>query len=75
MPIPMMKGARLRFKKIKQAAEYKLKQIPVAERNVSIVTGIPKYSLKFLNTTNKQNAVSKAPKLSIRKIDLGLPVS
>jgi hypothetical protein len=36
-----------------------------------MVVGRPMYSLKFLNTKNKEQAVNAAPKLSIRKSVVG----
>ena len=36
-----------------------------------MILGKPKYSLKFLTTTNNRKAVRRAPKLSIRNSFLG----
>lgn len=39
----------------------------ISERYVNVVFDIPKYSLNVLKITNKENAVSKAPRPSMRK--------
>lgn len=69
-----MNGVQFAFKKKKHAIEYKQKHIDIAERNVNIVLGTLKYSLKFLNTTNNKSVVSIAPKPSIKNMVLGLLV-
>jgi hypothetical protein len=72
MLMTLIKDGQFLFRKRKQVVEYKQKQTPVAERQVRMIAGIPKYSVEFLETIKSRNAVRKAPIASTRKMLLGL---
>ncbi len=55
----------------KHIAEYIQKHAAINDRYANMVFGIPKYSLKYLKTTNKKNAVAKAPILSTKNSVFG----
>lgn len=62
------------FKKKKQTPEYKQKQAAIIERYFNTGIGIPRYVLKLRIIAIRVKDVSIAPRLSTKKILLGLAI-